>query len=164
MTHVDMDGLVTHLQDILGRKFQNEVSYIYYGDVGVYLPSSFGGSRRDQKAIIALSPAFNHLIEGQRVAAFENRLLGIDIITMVNITPFFEAAPKEAYGERMLVRLTTQIATFLTQLENENLDGRVAYAEVGDIDWAWVQKKDQSIRAAGISYQARVNLPRMDLV
>lgn len=161
MAHLDMEGVVDHLIDVLGYRFSNDVSNVYFGDIGVYLPSSFGGSRRDQKAIVAIQPSYNHLIE--RVAEMEHRLLGIDIITMVNITPFFEAMPREAYGERILVKITTQIAGFLTQLENENLGGRVAYAAVGDIDWAWVAKKDQAVRAAGISYECRVRLPRMDI-
>lgn len=158
---LDMEGLIDYLSDLLARRFSREVSNIYFGDIGVYLPASFGGSRRDQKAIIALQPAYNHLMEGERVAAHESRLLGIDIIVMVNITPFFEAAPKEAYGERILVRLTTEIAQFLTQEENVNLSGRVQMVSVGDIDWTWVAKGDQAIRAAGIAYEARVRIPRM---
>jgi hypothetical protein len=161
MEQLDMEGLIDYLSEILARRFSREVSQIYFGDIGVYLPSSFGGSRRDQKAVIALVPSYNHIIEGERVAAWESRLLGIDIVTMVNITPFFEAAPTEAYGERILVRLTTEIAQFLTQEENVNLDGRVQMVNVGDIDWAWVAKGDQAIRAAGIAYEARVRIPRM---
>lgn len=127
----------------------------------MYLPSSFGGSRQDQKAIIALSPAYNHLAENERVASAEYRLLGIDIIVMVNMTPFFEANPQEAYGERMLVKITTDIATYLTQEENVTLDNNVHFTKVGDIDWAWIAKSDQAIRAAGIAYEARVRIPRM---
>ncbi len=158
---LDMDGLIDYLLQILSRRFSNDVAQIYYGDIGVYLPSSFGSSRRDQKAIIALQPAYNHLLEGERVASVEYRLLGIDIIAMVNITPFFSANPQEAYGERMLVKLTTSIATFLTQTENENLGGRVQYARVGDINWQWMARKDQAIRGAAVSYEARVRIPRM---
>lgn len=161
IAQVDMEGLVEHLSTLLQNRFSNKVSNIYFGDIGVYLPSAFGSSRRDQKAIVALSPAYNHPIEGERVAAFEQRLLGLDIIVMVNITPFFEAAPREAYGERMLVALTTEIADFLIQGDNENLGGRVQYSTVGDIDWAWVARGDQAIRAAGIGYECRVRIPRM---
>lgn len=157
----DMEKLIDYLSDLLARRFSREVSNIYFGDIGVYLPSSFGGSRRDQKAVIALQPAYNHLLEGERVASFESRLLGVDIVTMVNITPFFEAAPQEAYGERILVRLTSEIAQFLTQEENVNLGGRVQMVNVGDIDWTWVAKGDQAIRAAGIAYECRVRIPRM---
>ena len=161
MADVTMEELVDYLADLLGRRFSRDVSNIYFGDIGVYLPSSFGGSRREQKAVIALSPSYNHLMEGERVAAHESRLLGITVIVMVNITPFFEAAPQEAYGERLLVRLTTEVATFLTQEENVNLGGRVRHTEVGDINWTWLAKGDQAIRAAGISYECRVRIPRM---
>lgn len=159
---LDMDGLIDYLKDILSRQFSRDVSQIYYGDIGVYLPSSFGSSRRDQKAILALQPAYDHLEENQRVAAFENRLLGVNIIAMVNITPFFSANPDEAYGERMLVRLTTAIAEYLTQTENESLGDRVQYARVGDIDWSWMARKDQAIRGAAVRYEARVRVKRMD--
>jgi hypothetical protein len=161
MAHVTMEELIDYLSDLLGPQFSRDVSNIYFGDIGIYLPSSFGGSRNDQQAVIALQPSYNHLMEGERVAAHEMRLLGVNIIVMVNITPFFTAAPTEAYGERMLVRLVTEIATFLTQEENINLDGRVHFSTVGDIDWAWVAKGDQAIRAAAISYEARVRIPRM---
>lgn len=156
-----MEQVIDKLADILSRRFSGRVSNIYFGDIGVYLPASFGGSRNQQKAVIALSPVYNYLQEGSRVAAQETRLLGIDIIALVNITPFFEAAPKEAYGERMLVTLTTEIAEFLTQNENFNLDGLVAATEVGDIDWAWVARRDQALRGAAIHYEARVRVQRI---
>jgi hypothetical protein len=158
---LDMDGLIDYLSAILSKQFSNQVSQIYYGDIGIYLPSSFGSSRRDQKAVIALSPVYNRLLDDQRVAVFENRVLGVDIITMVNITPFFSANPQEAYGERMLVNLTTAIATYLTQTENEDLGGRVQYAKVGDINWAWMARRDQALRGAAVSYEARVRIPRI---
>jgi len=161
LANVDMEGLVEHLRTILGQRFSREVSYVYFGDIGVYLPASFGGSRNDQKCIIAIQPAHDHLIEGSRVASEESRSLGVDIISMVNITPFFTASPTEAYGERILVRLTTQIAKFLTQEANVNLGDRVQTSTVNNIDWAWVAKGDQAIRAAAVSYVARVRIPRM---
>lgn len=157
---VTMEGLIDHLETILKRRFANQVSEIYFGDIGIYLPASFGASRREQKAVIALQPAYDHPIPGERVASHEQRNLGVTVIVMVNITPFFEARPQEAMGERLLVRLTTEIATFLNQEENLGLGGRVQWSEVGDIDWAWVARGDQAIRAAGISYQARVRIPR----
>ena len=161
MADLNMEQLIDYLIDLLSRRFSNRVSNIYFGDIGVYLPSSFTGPRRDQLAILAIQPAYNHLMEGERVAAHESRLLGVDIIGMVNITPFFEAAPQEAYGERILVRLMAEIAMFLTQEDNVTLGGRVRHTEVGDIDWAWVAKGDQAVRAAGLAYQARVRIPRM---
>lgn len=161
MDQVDMDGLILYLKDLLATRFSRDVSQIYYGDIGVYLPSSFGSSRKEQKCIIALSPSYNRLIEDQRVTAFENRLLGIDIICMINITPFFKVNPTEAFGEQKLVRLATEIATFLAQEENVNLQDRVQMTKVGDIDWAWLPKDNQAIRGAAVAYEARVRIPRI---
>ena len=159
--HVDMTGLIDYLSQLLGSRFSRDVAQIYYGDIMVYLPSSFGGSRKEQKAIIALSPAYDHVIPESRVASQESHLLGLDILVMVNITPFFKANPTEAYGERMLVNLTTAITRFLVQAENENFGGRVQFAQVNGIDWSWLARDDQAIRAAGIQYECRVRLPRM---
>lgn len=159
--NASMEQVIDTLAEVLRRRFSSRVSNIYFGDIGVYLPASFGGSRNTQKAVIALSPVYNYLQEGSRVAAQETRLLGVDIITLVNITPFFEAAPQEAYGERMLVELTTEIAQFLTQDENFTLGGLVASTEVGDIDWAWVARRDQSLRGAAVHYEARVRVTRI---
>ena len=158
---VGMERVIDELAELLRRRFSNKVAHIYFGDIGVYLPASFGGSRNSQKAVIALSPIYNYLQEGSRVAAQETRLLGIDIITLVNITPFFEAAPQEAYGERMLVSLTTEIAEFLTQNENFTLGGLVSSTEVGDIDWAWTARRDQALRGAAIHYEAKVRVHRL---
>jgi hypothetical protein len=156
-----MEKVIDVLMDVLGRRFSQKVSNVYFGDIGIYLPASFGGSRNQQKAVIAISPLYNYLQEGSRVAAQETRLLGIDIITLVNITPFFEAAPKEAYGERMLVNLTTEISQFLTQEDNMDLGGILASSTVGNIDWAWVARNDQALRGAAIHYEARVRVDRL---
>jgi hypothetical protein len=56
---VDMTGLIDYLEKILTGRFQRVVSKIYFGDIGVYLPDSFGGSRKEQKAIVALAPSYN---------------------------------------------------------------------------------------------------------
>lgn len=156
-----MEELIDYLMTLLANRFSDSVSQIYFGDIGVYLPQSFGGSRRDQKAIIALSPENDHPIEGQKTELYENRVQRLNIITMVNITPFFKANPDEAYGERMLVRLTTQIKNFLNEAENQRLGGRVRSTSVGEIDWAWTPRGDQAIRAARILYEWRIQDRRM---
>lgn len=157
---LDMDGLVEYLKSTILRNFSSKIAKMYYGDIGVYLPSAFGSSRNDQKAIVVVQPTYNRLMKSERTAASEFRLLGVDIIVLVNITPFFRVDPPEAYGEKMLVKLTTEIATFLTQEENINLQDHVHFTEVGDVDWAWVAKGDQAIRGAAIAYEARVRVPR----
>ena len=158
---VNMDGLIAYLIELLGPRFAAEVSQLYYGDIGIYPPSAFLGPRREQKCVIAISPDYNKLMEDQRNAASESRLLGVNIIVMVNLTPFFEAMPKEAIGERKFVQVTTAIADFLAQEENINLKGRVQFTKVGDIDWEWQARGSQAIRAAAISHESRVRIPRI---
>lgn len=161
MADVDMDGLILYLKDLLGRRFSAKVSQIYYGDIGVYLPSSFGGSRKDQKAIIALSPVYDREMAEKRTVAADYRLLGVDIICLVNITPFFQANPSEAYGEQMLVKLATEIRNFLNLEENVTLSDRVQYCTVGDIDWNWSPRQDQAIRGAAVAFEARTRVVRI---
>lgn len=156
-----MEEVIDYLMTLLYNRFSDTVSQVYFGDIGIYLPQSFGGSRRDQKAILALSPENDHPIEGSKTELYENRLVRLNIITMVNITPFFKANPEEAYGERMLVRLTTQIKNFLNEADNERLGGRVRATKVREIDWAWTARGDQAIRAARILYEWRIQDRRM---
>jgi hypothetical protein len=89
-------------------------------------------------------------------------LIGVDIIGLVNITPYFEASPEEAYGERQLAVLMRRIRDFLTHQNNATLDGRVKTFEVGDISWNWMQRKDLSLRGAALEVRARTKLNRMD--
>lgn len=160
MTQFTMEDLLVHLEMVLSKQFSRSVSKIYFGDIGVYLPEAFGSSRKEQKAVIALSPSYNRPLEDQRNAAAEYRILGVDIITLVNITPFFKANPEEAYGERMLVRLTTEIAQFLTQEANVTLGGGVQHSKVGAIDWGWQTSDNQALRGASINFEARVRVDR----
>lgn len=143
------------------RRGKDKEPYGKTMDIGIYLPSSFGASRKEQKSIVALQPTYDRLLEGSRTVASEDRLLGVDIISMVNITPFFKANPTEAYGEQMNVLLITEIRKFLAQEENVNLQDRVAYAEAGDVDWAWMPKDDQAVRGAALAYECRVRVPRI---
>lgn len=158
---VNMDGLISYLIELLGQRFAAEVSQLYYGDIGIYPPSAFLGPRREQKCVVAISPDYNRLVENDRNAAFESRLLGVNVIVMVNLTPYFEAMPKEAIGERKLVQVTTAIAEYLTLEENINLKGRVQFTKVGDIDWEWQARGTQAVRAAAISHESRVRIPRI---
>src|SRR5690606_22380604 len=103
----DTEALIDHLMPMLSHQLSNDVSNIYFGDVGVYLPSHFLGPRKEQRAVLALSPAYDRL--EQRVASQETRLIGVDIIGLVNITPYCDASPKEAYGERQLASLMRKI-------------------------------------------------------
>ena len=161
---VRFSGLIQHLQEVLSRRFSSRVARIYYGDIGIYPPAVFGTSRATQKAIIALTPIYNKELENQRTAISENREYGLRIVVMMNITPFFEASPTEAYAERQLTELAEEIATFLTQQENVQLGGRVQWSSVGDIEYGWIQRESENtvqyIRAAAVEYSARVRVKR----
>jgi hypothetical protein len=155
-----MEQLVDHLRHILTYQFSRDVSRVYFGDLGEYIPANFGGSDKEPKAIIALNPKYSRPHPGGKTAGHEYRDLGVDIIVMVNVTSQFTANPDEAYGERKLVRLTTEIYEFLNKRDNTDLKGLVQYTKILDIDWEWQQRGDTAVRAAGIEYEARVIVPR----
>lgn len=158
----DTEDLIDHLKPLLQNTLANDVSNIYYGDVGVYLPAHFLGPRKENRAVIALAPAYDRLVEGSRVASQESRLIGVDIIGLINITPYFKASPKEAYGERQLSELMRKLRTLLTQQSLSNLDGRVQYFSVGDVNWSWLQRDNLSLRGASLEVSARVKVDRMN--
>lgn len=162
---VRYSGLIQYLQEVLSRRFAARVSRIYFGDIGIYPPAAFGASRNEQKAIIAISPVFNRVVEGSQTAASEDREYGLRIIVMMNITPFFEASPSEAYAERQLTELSEEITAFLSQQDQLQLGGRVRWTSVGATEFGWVQRDYEQnrlyIRAAAIDYTARVKLSRV---
>lgn len=157
----DTEAFIDHLQPMLANYLGNEVSNIYFGDVGVYLPSHFLGPRKEPRAVLALAPGYDRVVPGTKVASQETRIIGVDIIGLVNITPYFEASPKEAYGERQLAALMRRIRVFLAQQENVDLDGRVQYFDVGDVSWNWLQRKNLSLRGAALEVRATVKVSRM---
>jgi predicted NBD/HSP70 family sugar kinase len=159
---LDTEDLIDHLLPMLQTHLANEVSRVYYGDIGVYLPSHFLGPRKEQRVVLALEPAYDRLMEGSRVAHQETRLIGVDIIALVNITPYFEAQPTEAYGERQLSDVMRKIRTYLTQQVNSNLGGRTQFFSVGDIQWSWAQRNNLSLRGAVLTVEARVKIDRRD--
>lgn len=126
-------------------------------DIGIYLPQQFRGPRGDLP-VLAFSPAFDNLVS--RVANQETRLIGVDIIALVNITPYFTASPTEAYGERQLSQIIRGLRNYLTQQKHVNLDGRVRYFSVNDVKWAWLQRKDMSLRAAALEVSVEVTVQR----
>ena len=156
----DTEALIDHLMPMLKNYLGNEVSQVYFGDVGVYLPSHFLGPRKEPRAVLAITPAYDRVLQ-QTVASQETRLIGVDIIGLVNITPYFEASPKEAYGERQLASLMRKIRSFLSQQEHVKLDGRVHFFEPGDITWNWMQRKNLSLRGASLEVRATVKVSRM---
>lgn len=156
----DAVDLIDHLIPLLKKQFSNDVSNVYFGDLGVYLPSHFLGPRKEQRAVLALSPGIDMPEVDGRTAAASYRLITIDIIGLVNITSEFEASPDEAFGERRLALLMRKIRTFLEQQKNVNLDGRVQYLEVGAIRWTWTQREKLALRGAALELTARVRVSR----
>lgn len=159
-TETQIEQIVDRLRFALLNKFPQQISQAYFGDIINYLPSAFVGDNKRLSAVVAIAPDFDHRIEGERVAAHESRLVNINIHVLVNITQDFEATPQEAFGERRLTRLVDQIRRYLTLQANEDLEGLVAYTEVGDIDWTWAIKPDQALRIAIISYLVRIRVRR----
>lgn len=163
MADLNVEGLIDHLALVLGAQFANDVSQIYFGDVGIYPPKAFRNARNEEKMVVALIPNYDKLQPGSRTAASESRLLGVFIAVMVNMTPYFEAMPVEAPAERQLVRLVTRIREYLAQDANFDLDGRVVSTRVGDVEWEWMQRGNNAIRAAAIEYEALVDVSRQQI-
>lgn len=158
----DMEAFIDHLKPMLETYLADDVSFVSYGDTGQYLPSQFLGPRKEQRAIVALSPAYDRLLESTRVASQEHREIGVDIIGFVNVTADFKAQPVEAYGERRLAQLMRKIRVLLTQDDNVTLNGRVQYLNVGNVVWAWADRSDNAaIRGAAVEVAARVKVNRM---
>jgi hypothetical protein len=157
-----MEAFVDHLKPMLENALADDITFVSFGDTGQYLPNQFLGPRKEQRAIVALSPAYDRLMDNTRVASQEHRILGVDIIGFVNVTPDFQAQPKEAYGERRLSQLMRKIRVLLTQDENVTLNGRVQYLDVGNVVWAWADRSENTaIRGAAVEVSARVKVNRM---
>lgn len=156
----DTEDLIDHLKPMLEKQFSEDITNIYFGDIGVYLPIHFIGPRKENRAVLVLAPAYDRLVEGTRVASQETREIGIDVIGLVNITPYFKASPKEAYGERQLAELMRKLRIFLTQQANVQLGGRVQYLSVNNITWSWLQRDNLSLRGASLEISAFIKVDR----
>lgn len=153
--------VVEHLQEILGNQFPDEVTHIYYGDIGIYPPSVFRGVNKEYEFVIVLDPSSDRLDrKSGRTAAGEFRDLGINIRVMTDMTPFFEALPTEAIRERALVTFVERISLFLQQIENVDLNHNVSTTTVGDVDYDWEQRGDLMLRRALIEYSTKVYVSR----
>ena len=157
----DTADLVDHLKPLIERALANDVSNVYYGDIGVYLPTHFLGPRKEQRAVVVIQPAADELIAGSRVASMEYRLLSIDVVGLVNLTPYFKANPSEAFGERQLSEVMRKLRTLLTQHSLTKLDDRVDFFSIDDIRWSWMQRENLSLRGAALRASARIKVDRM---
>lgn len=158
---LDIVGIIDYLGNLLGDHFYNDVSYIYFGDIGVYPPQAFKDAKGNDVACIAISPRYNRAVPEHTNLAWEEREIGINITVIVNMIPYFEAFPEEAYGERKLAKLVSRIHSFLTDADLQTLYGRVSSSKVGDIEWNWSQRGDDTAtRDATIVFEAKVNIKR----
>lgn len=160
MSVLAMDDLIDTLKRALEQQFPDDVSQVYYGDVGLYPPKAFQDNRGQQRRVLAIVPASDTLDDNRNPMA-EIRSLTVNIIVMVNMTPYFEAMPPEAIGERALVTLVEKIRTFLAQDISMTLGGRVLTSRVPSVQWDWVQRGSTAIRAAAIEFEVKVQVMRM---
>lgn len=160
MATFTMDNLIDTLKSTLEQQFPDDISQVYYGDVGLYPPKAFQDNRGQQRRVIAIVPASDTMDDNRNPMA-EIRTLAVNIIVMVNMTPYFEAMPPEAIGERALVQLVEKVRTFLAQDISMTLGGKVLTSKVPSVQWDWVQRGTNAIRAAAIEFEVKVQVRRM---
>lgn len=162
-----MTDVIDFMTLLVSNKFSDQIGMIYYGDIGQYPLRAFQDTLGNPRAVIAFSPAKNTLVSKSRTTLSEIRDMSLDILVMVNISPYFGKTPDQAPGERRLNALTDAISVHLTKSENYRLGEpgyeRVMHSEVGDVEYQWVQRgKDAAIRQARIEYNFRVSVKRID--
>lgn len=160
MADFSMDNLIDVVGNALLRQFPDDISQVYYGDVGIYPPKAFQSNRGEQRRVVAIVPSSDILDEGRNPMA-EIRILTVNVIVMVNMTPFFEAMPPEAIGERVMVQLVDKIRTFLAQDVAMTLGGNVLTSRVPSVQWDWMQRGNNAIRAAAIEFEVKVQVMRI---
>lgn len=161
--NLDMVGVIDYLRQLLQQQFSGEISYAYFGDIGSYPPQAFNNDRNQPvRAVLAISPRYDRLVPEQSNAAYEVRRYGFNITLIVNILPYFEAMPDEAFGERALAMLVGKVRMFLAQNEMLTLYGRVSSSRVLEVDWEWADRstrsRDQMTREATILLETLVHI------
>ena len=155
---------ITELCDIVLRhiehEFSNEIASLYFGDIVIYPPNAFRDRRNQWAPVIAVYPRYNRKVEGQETMNSALRIYGIQILVMVNYTPYISVPPEEAMGERMLSEMAERIMEYFAKPENLHFDHRVQLASITDVDWAWNPRLDQPIRGAEITYEVSLRVPR----
>lgn len=162
MADVQMEGLIDYMMALLGKQFDDKIGQIYFGDVITYPPQAFKSNRGEPRAAVSLLPNYDEEEVDGSTAAAEMRKLGLYIVVMVDMTPTREAVPVEGFGERQLVRLVSQIREFLSHQSLFTLNGRITTRKIGGVKWNWVQRDNQSMRAAALEYEATVYIPKQD--
>lgn len=164
MADFTIEAMIDYVRSIVHNQFSDEISQTYFGDVGVYPPKAFQDQLGQQRAVLSVIPAYDEPHEGGSTAAGEFREVGIELVCLINMVPYFTAMPEEAPAERLLLRLVTRIRQFLQQQSNITLGGNVSAMKVGGIRWDWVARGNNpeasALRAAGISVEAIIYVPK----
>jgi len=162
---LNLEGLIDLLIQIIQRQFANDVSSIYVGDVGIITPRAFMDANGNQKAAVMIVPVADTKLEGTETTASVDRVFAIDLVTLVNMVPFFQAMPQEAFGVRTLIRLTQKMRTFFSQSENFSLAGNVSRVVVDDVNYSNLARKykddDYFYTAAAIRMEVTSNVPKL---
>lgn len=148
--------VIVALLNALQHEFGNEVTSFYFGDIVVYPPSAFISPTGQYSPVIAVSPSYNHLVDGSQAANGEIRALGLDILVLYNFTPFIQAVPTVAAGEEALMDIVDRIFEYLRRFDMLTLYNTVLMANVSEINWTWSPRQNQPIRGAVISYDLQV--------
>lgn len=158
----EVEGILRHFEELILREFGDDVAQVYIGDVGIYPPTAFQDAAGNNK--LAISVQVDNIGKADKrtvSAAGEVRPLTINLVAMVNMIPFYEAMPTEAYGELMLVRFVTRFYEWLTLTENQTLNGLVTSSEVVGVDFDFMQRGNMAIRAAAIQWEASIYIDKM---
>lgn len=145
-----MEGLIDLLAKYVQRQFSNEISTVIFGELPGLQPRYFQNAKGEWRCLLCIVPISDRLIPNSSTHATEDRLLSVDLVLMVNLTPYVEALPPEGLGERMLVRTTQKLRAYFAQSANFTLGRRVSRVKVDDVEYATITKKDSFICAAGI--------------
>lgn len=148
--------VIINLLNALQYEFGREISSFYFGDTVIYPPSAFISPTGQYCPVIAVSPSYNHLVEGSQAANGEIRALGIDILLLVNFTPYIEAVPTVAAGEEILLDAVDRVFEYLRRFDMLTLYNSVIMANVSEINWTWSPRQNQPVRGAVISYDLQV--------
>lgn len=128
-------------------------------DTGLYPPKAFQSDKGEQRIVLAFVPK-DEIPKDNGTAYSQEWTIRLEILVMINLIPFYEAMPVEAYGEEKLNTITTNITQFLTQLQNLTLNTNVNATRVASVKYDNMQRGKLSLRAACIKFEADVEVLR----
>jgi len=151
-----VEDIIDYHAVLIREYFADEVSQIYFGDVGIYPPSAFQNRIGEQR--IAVSLQIDSLKPVPRMQDLAGGLwdLHLNIVPMANMVPEFQALPEAAFAERRILAFTTRYAHLLMQTELSTLHGRVTTSAVEGIDYEYMNRGDLAVRGAAIQWRGQV--------